>query len=158
MTLNSIIKELKSSQEFFNRSTRCLVEADSNFKPTPESMSAAQQIAHVASTIEWFLDGAFSPNGFDMEFEKHAQAISKINSILEARAWLERSYAQLFDKVASLSEKELYAAMSTGPIMDSEPRLHALLGIIEHTAHHRGALTVYSRLLGKTPAMPYMEM
>lgn len=24
-----------------------------------------------------------------------------------------------------------------------------------HTAHHRGALTVYARALGKTPAMPY---
>jgi uncharacterized damage-inducible protein DinB len=26
---------------------------------------------------------------------------------------------------------------------------------VEHTAHHRGALTVYSRLLGKVPPMPY---
>jgi uncharacterized damage-inducible protein DinB len=29
-------------------------------------------------------------------------------------------------------------------------------GMIEHTAHHRGALTVYSRLLGKVPPMPYV--
>jgi len=28
--------------------------------------------------------------------------------------------------------------------------------MVEHTAHHRGALTVYSRVLGKVPAMPYM--
>jgi uncharacterized damage-inducible protein DinB len=27
--------------------------------------------------------------------------------------------------------------------------------MVEHTAHHRGALTVYSRLLGKVPLMPY---
>ncbi len=27
-----------------------------------------------------------------------------------------------------------------------------------HTAHHRGALAVYARLLGKVPAMPYMDM
>jgi uncharacterized damage-inducible protein DinB len=27
--------------------------------------------------------------------------------------------------------------------------------MVEHTAHHRGALTVYSRKLGKVPPMPY---
>ena len=27
--------------------------------------------------------------------------------------------------------------------------------MVEHTAHHRGALTVYSRPLGKVPPMPY---
>jgi hypothetical protein len=27
--------------------------------------------------------------------------------------------------------------------------------MVEHTAHHRGALTAYSRLLGKVPPMPY---
>ena len=26
---------------------------------------------------------------------------------------------------------------------------------VAHTAHHRGALTVYSRQLGKVPPMPY---
>lgn len=30
--------------------------------------------------------------------------------------------------------------------------------ILEHTAHHRGVLTVHSRLCGHTPAMPYMDM
>ncbi len=27
--------------------------------------------------------------------------------------------------------------------------------ITDHTSHHRGALSVYARLLGKVPAMPY---
>jgi uncharacterized damage-inducible protein DinB len=35
---------------------------------------------------------------------------------------------------------------------------HAIwTAVLDHTAHHRGALTVYSRLLGKVPAMPYMD-
>jgi uncharacterized damage-inducible protein DinB len=29
--------------------------------------------------------------------------------------------------------------------------------MVEHTAHHRGALTVYSRLLGKVSQMPYFD-
>ena len=30
-------------------------------------------------------------------------------------------------------------------------------GIEDHTAHHRGALTVYARLLDRVPPMPYMD-
>jgi len=30
--------------------------------------------------------------------------------------------------------------------------------ITAHTAHHRGALTVYARILGLVPPMPSMEM
>ena len=30
-------------------------------------------------------------------------------------------------------------------------------GITDHTAHHRGALTVYARVQGIVPPMPYMD-
>ena len=41
--------------------------------------------------------------------------------------------------------------------MGGVPRAAILSGITDHTAHHRGALTVYARLLGKTPPMPYAD-
>jgi uncharacterized damage-inducible protein DinB len=41
--------------------------------------------------------------------------------------------------------------------MGGEPISSIVGAISDHTAHHRGALTVYSRLLGKTPLMPYVE-
>ena len=39
--------------------------------------------------------------------------------------------------------------------MGGQPIGDIVWSIVEHTAHHRGALTVYSRLLGKVPIMPY---
>jgi uncharacterized damage-inducible protein DinB len=34
----------------------------------------------------------------------------------------------------------------------------AIFGAItDHTAHHRGALTVYARLAGAVPPMPYAD-
>ena len=45
-----------------------------------------------------------------------------------------------------------------GPIMGGQPRLAIFGALTDHSAHHRGALTVYSRLLGKVPPMPYMDM
>ena len=39
---------------------------------------------------------------------------------------------------------------------DEAPKGAAAQGLVDHTAHHRGALAVYARLVGKTPSMPYM--
>ena len=40
-------------------------------------------------------------------------------------------------------------------IMEGAPRLSVVSGIVDHTAHHRGSLAVYARLIGKEPLMPY---
>jgi uncharacterized damage-inducible protein DinB len=39
--------------------------------------------------------------------------------------------------------------------MGGMPRESIIGGIVDHTAHHRGALSVYARLVGREPAMPY---
>ena len=153
-----LLKEIKSSQEFFERSTRVLSESDSEFRPANESFTVAQQVAHVAHTIHWFLDGALSSEGFDLNFAEHSAILQKVTSLQQARAQLNRAYETLIGKVQSMSEQELTAPMADSPVMGGEPRYEAFLGLIEHTAHHRGALTVYTRLLNKAPLMPYMEM
>jgi uncharacterized damage-inducible protein DinB len=47
------------------------------------------------------------------------------------------------------------APIADGPVLGGAPRSAILAAMGDHTAHHRGALTVYARLRGKTPAMPY---
>jgi uncharacterized damage-inducible protein DinB len=44
----------------------------------------------------------------------------------------------------------------TGALMAGEPRTEMLVAFNDHFAHHRGALSVYARLLGRVPPMPYM--
>jgi uncharacterized damage-inducible protein DinB len=39
--------------------------------------------------------------------------------------------------------------------MGGQPVSDIVWATVEHTAHHRGALTVYSRSLGKVLPMPY---
>lgn len=150
--------ELESAHEFFNRSTRNLTEAHSAFAPAEGMMTTAQQVAHVAHTIDWFVDGAFRPEGFDQNWEEHAKIIAAYDSLDKARAWFERAVANARAKVASLSDAELLVPLPDGPIMGGAPRLAIFGAINDHTAHHRGALTVYARLNGIVPPMPYMEM
>jgi uncharacterized damage-inducible protein DinB len=146
--------ELRSAREFFNRSTRNLTESHSTFAPAEGAMTVAQQVAHVAQTIDWFLEGGFSPEGFDQNWEEHAKVVASYASLEKARAWFERAIADAEARVASLSDADLLAPLPEGPIMGGAPRIAVFGAITDHTAHHRGALTVCARLNGVVPPMP----
>ncbi len=158
MHAQAFVEQLKATKEYFDRSTRCLEEKDSDFKPTKESMTTAQQVAHVAKTVDWFMEGGFRPEGFDLDFEKSAKEIMKVRSLVAAREWVDRAFASAIEVTSSKSAEELSAALPEGMVMGGAPRFAIYGGIQDHTAHHRGVLTVHSRLCGHTPAMPYMDM
>ena len=148
-------KQLLASQDFFNRSTRVLEEADSGFRPQTDMMTAAQQVAHVAQTLDWFVAGVSRPEGFDLDFEKHAKETGAVTSLAAARAWLDKAYANAIAFIRAKTPEELSKPLPEGPVMGGQPMSDIVWGMVEHTAHHRGALTVYSRMLGKVPPMPY---
>lgn len=147
--------QLLASKDFFDRSTRVLEEADSGFRPKPEMMTVAQQVAHVAHTLDWFVTGASRPEGFDLDFEKIQKEIDAVTSLTAARAWLEKAYANSIAYLRALTPEELAKPLPAGPVMGGMPTSDIVWAMVEHTAHHRGALTVYSRMLGKVPVMPY---
>lgn len=147
--------QLLASKEFFERSTRVLEEADSAFRPAEGMMTAAQQVAHAAQTIDWFVEGASGTKGFDLDFASHAKALESVTSLTAARQMLETAFAGAVDFIRSCDAEKLAQPLPAGPIMGGQPVSDIVWGIVEHTAHHRGALTVYSRLRGKVPVMPY---
>ena len=150
------VAELSNTEQFFNRSTRALSEEHSGVRPAPGMMSAAQQVAHAAQTIDWFIEGAFRPEGFDTNFEAHAKALENCTSLAAARAWFAKAMAAAGATLSTKSDAELMAPIAAGPIMGGAPRMAIMSGITDHTAHHRGALTVYARVNGIVPPMPYM--
>ena len=147
--------QLLSSKDFFERSTRVLDEADSGFRPQEGMMTVAQQVAHAAQTIDWFIEGASRPEGFDLDFHQHALALEKITSLAAARQLLETAYANAIRYLRSHSAEDLARPLPPGPVMGGLPISDIVWAMVEHTAHHRGALTLYSRQLGKVPPMPY---
>ena len=147
--------QLLASKEFFERSTKILDEADSQFRPQEDMMTAAQQVAHTAQTLDWFIEGVSRPEGFDLDFEKHVKALAALTSLAAARQMLETAYANAINFIRSRSPQDLARPLPPGPIMGGQPISDIVWAMVEHTAHHRGALSVYSRLLGKVPPMPY---
>lgn len=156
MNAQALVQELQGTQQFFDRSTECLKEEHSNFRPADGMFTAAQQVAHVAQTIDWFLEGAFRPEGFDMNFDEHIKAVNAVTSLKAARAWADRSFKTLIERIGKCTPAQLTEPLPAGPVMGGAPRMAIVGALVDHTAHHRGALTVYARLQGLTPAMPYM--
>jgi uncharacterized damage-inducible protein DinB len=149
---------VSSMKEYFDRSTRALEEPDSGFAPKAEMYTVAQLVAHVAQTVDWFVQGAFAAGGFDLEFERMDKEVRAVTSLAAARAWMERACASAKTAIESKDEAAWNEPLPPGPIMGGQPRSSVLGAVMDHTAHHRGALSVYTRLLGKVPPMPYGDM
>jgi uncharacterized damage-inducible protein DinB len=148
--------ELETSKEFFERSARVLAEEHSGYAPSPEQYTVAAQVAHVALMIDWFLDGAFGA-GWDFDFEGHVRHARAVTSLAAARQMLDAAYGRAIAATHEKSEAEWLELFAADSLMQG-PKTAIVFGIVEHSAHHRGALTVYSRMLGLKPLMPYMEM
>lgn len=157
MKPEELMAELVVTERFFNRSTAALTEEDSGFRPTDNIWTVAQQVAHVAQSNDWFIDGCSRPEGFDLDFSKHNKEVEKVQSLSEAKKWLAQSFAAAKDYFGSRSEAELRRPLPDGPVMSGLPIGACVSAIMDNAAHHRGALTVYARLLGKEPPMPYSE-
>ncbi len=156
MNAEMLVTDLRSTKEFFDRSTRVLTEDDASFSPVEGTWTVAQQVAHVAQTVDWFIEGAFRTEGFDTDWEKLGAEVAGVRSLAEARAWLDRAFARAIEFIGARTPEELAQPLPAGEFMEG-PRFAIISAIGDHTAHHRGALTVYARLRGKVSAMPYME-
>lgn len=154
MTAEGLVIQLDNSRKFFKTSLSVFEEAEQGFAPQPEMFSVAAHVSHVAATVDWFMEGAFGA-GWDMDFEGHEARARETTSLAEAVAQLDQAHDAAIATIRDLSIEELYAPITDQAIMTGAPRAAVVYGILDHSAHHRGALAVYARLLGKQPPMPY---
>ena len=152
-----LIKELEIQKMFLLNTINCLSKEDSGFRPKEEMYTVAQHIGHAAESIDWFMEGAFG-KGFDMNFDNYEEKMKeKYNSFDDSVKLLREATARGIETIKNASDSELMAPI-TGEIMKGAPKLSVIGGITDHTAHHRGALAVYARLLDRVPMMPYAGM
>jgi uncharacterized damage-inducible protein DinB len=157
MNPETLVAQLRSTKEYFDRSTRVLTSEDESFAPVEGTWTVAQQVAHVAQTVDWFIEGAFRPEGFDTDWAKLQAEVARVQSLAEARAWVDAAFARAIEFIGARTPEELAQPLQEGEVMGGAPRFAIVSALADHTAHHRGALTVYARLRGRVPAMPYAE-
>lgn len=131
-----------------------------SFKATPEVMSVAADLAHLAAFTRWpqAVHGPARKAGFDApDFRSHIDEMMKFQASLQTKA-------QIID--ALRTEGEAFAAFLEGLTDDvlsemvtlpaeggggQKSRFEMLLGVKEHEMHHRAKLMVAERLLGIVP-------
>ena len=149
-----LVKQLETTQTFFKKTLSIFAPEDEGFAPFPELYSVAGHVAHVAESIDWFIEGAFG-DGWDLEFDAMIAKAKAVTSLVEATEWMERAFANAIAVVSAASDQVLLESIPDTRIMGGAPRLAVVSGILDHTAHHRGSLAVYARLIGKEPPIPY---
>lgn len=153
-TAKTLAKELGTSLGYLRKTLSVFGEEDSGFAPDPQLFTVAGHVAHAADSVDWFVEGAFG-KGWDMDFAAMERKVRAVASLAEASAWLERAFAGAAEAVQSAPAGALGQPIPDRRIMGGAPRSAVVTAIVDHTAHHRGALSVYARLLGKVPVMPY---
>ncbi len=93
---HGLVKELESTQKFFNKTISIFEPGDARYAPMPELYTVAGAIAHTADSIDWFIEGAFG-KGWDMEFEALIAKAKAVTSLEEATDWIERAFANAAD-------------------------------------------------------------
>lgn len=156
MTGKEAAQLIRNERRFLGNVLRDFCPQDEGFCPVDGMMTVAQQIRHIAHVIDWIREGGFGA-GFDMDFERMQAENRKPCTLAEALQALDRAYDTFIALLEQTSTETLLEPLPPNEILGPRPRLAVIGACNDHTAHHRGVLTVYLRLLGRTPAMVYAE-
>lgn len=139
-----ILSHFKTSKDFTLKVADQMPEADYDFKLTPPQMSFAQQMVHLSQGFDEFL-APFSGDKFNS---------GKPASMCKADVldFVKKSFDSAIDRVSKLTPEQVSKSY-TGE-GGSQTGLDLLLGMLDHTTHHRASAEMYLRAKGITPT-PY---
>lgn len=155
MKSNPYVMTLRIQQQYFHNTISKLDENDSLFKPEENAFTVAQQVAHTAHSVDWLTEGAFAPEGFRTDWDVMVHDFLKYTSLTDAKRYFDEAIDRACVVFGSKSEEEMMESLPDGLVLGGMPRATAVSGIADHTAHHRGSLSIYSRLVGKPAPFPY---
>ncbi|MBZ5592102.1 MAG: DinB family protein [Acidobacteriia bacterium] len=138
----TVLKHLKTSRDFTLKVAEQMPESDYNFKLTPPQMSFAEQLVHLSQGGEYFLSPIFGekPNPAKPASMKKADVI----------AFVKMSFDASIEKVSKLTPEQISKSYKSDE--GTMTGLEMLMGLLDHTTHHRASAEMYLRAKGITPA------
>ena len=128
------------------------------FRPTPDSLSVHEILAHLASYTTWYLKlhrdekkdfVSFEVFGVYMGSTKaFEQSLDTREAVLAALESEGEAFASMLD---AMTDETLGERVSFSPPLEPKTRFEMLIGAKEHEMHHRGQLMVYQRMVGVVP-------
>ena len=129
------------------------------FKATPDVMSVAQMLAHVAVSPRWQID-LHTDRVTSVDFALFGKRLAEASAQEDALQTKEQIVAALKEGgerltafMANMSPEMLQETVSFPPPVQpsQKTRLEMVMGIKEHEMHHRAQLMLIQRLLGIVP-------
>jgi len=127
------------------------------WKPHERSMALGYLAELTASIFSW-IDLAITQDELDIapkDGPKHKPA--PLNTSDELVAALDKAVAKAREALQKTTDAHLetsWRLLAGGNLASEQPRLHVIRDTFLHSAHHRGQMTVYLRLLGsKVPSV-----
>lgn len=128
-----------------------LVPADGiDWKPTDNSFSLGQLMAHIALSLGFYGRGiAYGDWGVKSMREifvrnRHTPAFS----FEEAVQLLEENYKEFKQRIGTISEDDFNNGVVDSPQLGRAPRWRLAMLAVEHTVNHRAEMFMYLKLLG----------
>jgi len=137
----TVLKHLKTSRDFTLKVANQMPEATYDFKLTPPQMSFAEQMAHLAGSLDFFLS-SFG------EKPKNAKPASMKKA--DVIAFMTKSFDDAIDRVSKLSP-DTFSKTYKGE-EGQMTGLEICMMMLDHTTHHRASAEMYLRAKGITPA------
>lgn len=137
----AVLKHLKTSRDFTLKVAEQMPESDYGFKLTPPQMSFAEQLVHLSQGSEYFLSPIFGekPNPGKPASMKKADVI----------AFVRKSFDASMEKVSKLTPEQISKSYKSDE--GTMTGLEMLMGLLDHTTHHRASAEMYLRAKGITP-------
>jgi uncharacterized damage-inducible protein DinB len=141
MVKSTIVKHLETSKAFTIKVAEAMPEAGFDFKLTPPQMSFAGQMTHLAQGLSYFTSSftGAKPNPGKPASMNKADVIAFVNS----------SFDKAIALVSGLTHEQL--AKTYKGEEGEQSGLDLLLGMLDHTTHHRASAEMYLRAKGITP-------
>src|SRR5437764_7302968 len=138
----TVLKHLKTSRDFTLKIADQMPASSYDFKLTPPQMSFAQQLVHLSQAFDYFL-ASFSG-------EKPNPAKPKSMNKEDVIGFVKTSFDNGIEKISKLTPEQLSKTYKTeeGTMTGTD----ILLGLLDHTTHHRASSEMYLRAKGITPA------
>jgi uncharacterized damage-inducible protein DinB len=138
----TILKHLKTSRDFTLQVAEAMPAASYDFKLTAPQMSFAEQMVHLSEDLDYFISPFYSekPNN------PKPVSLSKPDVIAYEKAAFDRA----IERVSALTVEQIHKPSYAS---DEGPRsgLDLLLGLLDHTTHHRASAEMYLRAKGIMP-------
>lgn len=137
----AVLKHLKTSREFTLKVADQMPESAYNFKLTPPQMSFAEQMVHLAQAFDEYL----SPFLGQKPNPQKPASMSKKDVV----AFVRQSFDGSIEKVSKLTPAQLSKTYNSDE--GTMSGLELLMGMLDHTTHHRASAEMYLRAKGITP-------